>query len=241
MLIDRLRDLRSNQLDGRFEPLPVAMTPAAKRLWIRFYNEHGREQSVLSGDLAAAWSKLEGYAARLALVLHFIRWAAEDDALTGADRLDEVSMAAGVKLARWFGHEARRVYAMLRESEEDRDQRRLVESIEARGGSVTPRELMLAQRSRYPRADFARDALGRLVESGRGIWECPPPARMAAVRLSGSACCPQSQNTEPHSMASRPGVLCSVITALRPRPPTFLVHQEILIDRVERWAEYLAA
>ena len=34
-----------------------------------FYNAHGRESANLTGDLSAASSKLEGYAARLALVV----------------------------------------------------------------------------------------------------------------------------------------------------------------------------
>ncbi|MCL2648256.1 MAG: YfjI family protein [Phycisphaerales bacterium] len=56
------------------EPIDLPMTADAKKLWVRFYNEHNAaEQASEGGDLAAAWSKLEGYAARLALVLHCVR------------------------------------------------------------------------------------------------------------------------------------------------------------------------
>ena len=80
-----------------------------------------------------AWSKLEGYAARLALVIHLVRWAAGDSTLNDAKMLDLASMNAAIKLATWFKGEAFRVYAMMAESETDRDQRRLVEWIANRG------------------------------------------------------------------------------------------------------------
>ena len=74
--------------------------------------------------------------------MHFVRWAAGDRTLRTSDAVDEASIAAGVALSRWFGHEARRVYAMLAESDDDRDRRRLVDLIRGKGGSVTPRDLM---------------------------------------------------------------------------------------------------
>ena len=71
------------------------MTPAGKAAWIQFFEAHAVEQADLTGELSAVWSKLEGYAARLALVVHFIRWAAEDPTLQDPDAVDETSIAAG--------------------------------------------------------------------------------------------------------------------------------------------------
>ncbi len=62
--------------DGEIVPRVVVLDPAAKAEFIEFFNEHNEEQSQLDGDLAAAFSKLEGYAARFALVIHLTRWAA---------------------------------------------------------------------------------------------------------------------------------------------------------------------
>ena len=70
---------------------------------MRFYNEHAREQVELSGDLAAAWSKLEGYAARFALLVHLVRAESGDTTLADASTVDEPSITAGVILSRWFG------------------------------------------------------------------------------------------------------------------------------------------
>ena len=74
-------------------------------------------------------------------MIHFARWAADDPTLASADDMDAASMAAGIRLATWFKGEARRVYALLGESDDDRDRRRLVEWIGRKGGSATPREV----------------------------------------------------------------------------------------------------
>jgi hypothetical protein len=156
--------------DGDERPRLVRLGDDGKRAWVTFYNEHAGEQVNLSGDEAAAWSKLEGYAARLALVVHLTRWAAGDATLRDPARVDEASIAAGVVLARWFGDEARRVYAILSENDDDRKTRRLVEWIERKGGSVTVRDLKRGPRE-YRDADKAAKALGELVAAGVGRWE----------------------------------------------------------------------
>jgi hypothetical protein len=124
--------------------------------------------------MAAAWSKLEEYAARLALVVHYVRWAA--GAVADETRLDLASMDAGIALAEWSKHEARRVYAMLDESDAERDQRRLVEWIDRKGGTVTARDVYTGCRwLRGPGA--AEAALEELVKAGRGNWEESPAGR----------------------------------------------------------------
>jgi len=157
--------------EGDARPRLVTLADDGKRAWVRFYNEHATEQADLSGDEAAAWSKLEGYAARLALVVHLTRWAANDTTLRDPSRVDEASIAAGVVLSRWFGNEARRVYAILGESDEGRESRRLVEWIERKGGSVTVRELTHGVRAYRGDPDKAERDLTALVEAGIGRWE----------------------------------------------------------------------
>jgi hypothetical protein len=48
---------------------------------------------------------------------------------------------------------------------------RLVNFIRARGGSITPRQLMRANHSRYPTAAAAESALDALAREGLGAWE----------------------------------------------------------------------
>lgn len=87
--------------------------------------------------------------------------------------IDAVSIAAGVKLSRWFAHEARRVYAMLAEDDDARQRRQSVELIERMGGSVTVRDW---QRTRSHRsAEDAETELAELVMAGVGRWEQVAP------------------------------------------------------------------
>jgi hypothetical protein len=187
-LFNRLYELQPTVGDdGEPRPFLVRLSGDAKAAWKAYYNAHAIEQADLTGDMAAAWSKLEEYAARLALVVHFTRWAAGDANLTKPDIVDAVSMNAGIVFARWFRHEARRVYAMLDESNAERDQRRLADWIGHKGGTVTPRELQQGCRwLKEPGA--AESALEELVKAGRGVWHNVPttakggrPARAFAL------------------------------------------------------------
>lgn len=172
-LFDSLFELEF-RVDENQQPKPkvIELTPDAKAAWREYYDRHADEQVDLSGDLAAAWSKLEEYAARFALVIHYVRWAAGE--IECEDHVDAVSMAAGIRLADWFKNEARRVYAMLCETEESSEERRLVEWIERKGGTVTAREVQNGNR-RYETAEEAEAALKHLEQAGHGAWHEIPP------------------------------------------------------------------
>lgn len=152
--------------DRRLRPIDLPLTPEARAVWIDFYNRHGGEQAELSGNEAALWSKLEGTAPRLALILQLV-----SDANSTA--VDEVSMAAGITLADWFGQEGRRVYGVLGESDEERECRQLVELIGNHGGIISANDLRRRSR-RYASSDDAEVALNELVSRGLGTWEMLP-------------------------------------------------------------------
>ncbi len=160
------------------EPIELPLTPEAKAVWVEFYNLHAQEESDLAGtELGAAWAKLEGYAARLALLIHCLRDAADE---LGGDpfHVDETSIAAGIKLAEWFGNETKRVYATMRESPDARRQRLLLEQIESKCGGkghVTLRELSRSLRT-YANTDEWDAALNELVHAGLLVCKYPPPS-----------------------------------------------------------------
>src|SRR5262249_33944134 len=79
-------------------------------------------------------------------------------------------------LCQWFADEARRIYATLTESAEDRDARRLVEFIRSRGGRVTARDLQRSNDRKYPDRETAEAALNTLALAGVGEWTDPPAA-----------------------------------------------------------------
>lgn len=148
--------------DGRPEPFPLSLTPAAKCVWIRYYDRHRHEQVDLSDDLAAAWSKLEAYSARFALIFQLCRDPA-------SIAVDEQSVVDAITLSEWFGHEARRVYGMLVEDDEDREHRELVGFIRRRGGQVTPRDLMRGGPC-FRTSEEAEAELNKLAANGDGAW-----------------------------------------------------------------------
>ena len=100
----------------------------ARGLYRDYVNVTGLEQAGLTGDLSAAWSKLEESAARLALVIHCIRQASGetvDPWLCDAD-----SMRDGITLANWFKDETQRVYQLRTESPDTRQLRQAAEWIQ---------------------------------------------------------------------------------------------------------------
>src|SRR5262249_13772318 len=64
-LFDRLYELQPIRSDDAESPALVRLSGDAKTAWKAYYNAHAVEQAGLTGDMAAAWSKLEEYAARL--------------------------------------------------------------------------------------------------------------------------------------------------------------------------------
>ena len=154
-------------------PFAVKMSPEAHALWVEFYNSWAQEQAAAEGELASAFSKLEAYCARLTLIHHVVTQAGVggDD----CDPIEPASVEAGIRLARWFGEECRRIYGTLSESEEETRLRRLAEFVGGRGGEVTARALQRSNPARYQSAEQAEAALSALAEAGAGVWVDRPP------------------------------------------------------------------
>ena len=158
--------------DGELIPALVELDEDAKAEFIAFFNEHANEQAELGeGELAAAWSKLEGYAARLALVVHCVRHASGDS--VDPRKVDADSMRVGIELCRWFGGETKRIYAALACTDEDRERATLVAWIRDRGSIITVRQLSRGP-ARFQKPGAAEAALAELVDAGIGEWFHPP-------------------------------------------------------------------
>ena len=212
-LFDRLYELEPTpDENGDPQPVIVRLNGAGKAAWVKFFNAHGKEQAALSGELAAAWSKLEGYAARLALVVHFIRWAANDSTLSNENEIDAESIKIGVILSQWFGNEARRIYSMMGESEGERNDRCLVEWIQRQGGAVTPRDIQQNLQRFKSDVSAAETALDELVEAGYGRWEHPTPSakggrpsKIFRLNPSPTPTKPSTKPTKPLTESPKPG------------------------------------
>jgi hypothetical protein len=171
--------------EGDLMPALVRPDPSAKQLFVNYYNRHNREQQELDEDLYAAFSKLEEAAARLALVIHAVRYAlGEAESLY---QLDVASMAAGIELCEWFKNEAKRVYGVLSESENDSDTRSVMEWIERQNRPVTPRELHRGNQGVLSSCEAAEVFLQKLVRGGYGeltVAEPSPAGGRPAMKFS---------------------------------------------------------
>ena len=134
----------------------------------------GWDITSLKDGQVARYIEVKGRASdgAVALIVHLVRWAAGDETVIH-DEVDEQSIEAGVVLSRWFGHEARRIYGMLDESDVETQQRDLADLIRRMGGSVTARDLQQAKRE-IKNAGAAEEALDGLVKAGIGCWEDVP-------------------------------------------------------------------
>ncbi len=171
-----LGQLLALDLDSRQDervPHALTLSPEAKSAWTAFYDDWAEEQAAAEGELAAAFSKLEAYAARFALVHHVVSELAAGEDDRGPIQL--ASVQAGIILCRWFGAEARRIYASLSEPAEDRARRRLVEFVHVRGGRLTGRQLQRSNPAKYPDVDQAEAALQELVDTGVAEWQRHQP------------------------------------------------------------------
>jgi hypothetical protein len=145
-------------------PKLLRLNEDAKAVFVEYYNECGAASMHCDEREEAAWNKLSGYAARLALVGQLAR-DPDAEVVTGE------TMQDACDLARWFGNEAVRIYASQAETREQREQRKLVEFIESRGGGVSVRDLTHYYWPYKGRTQDAEQALHGLVKSGRGVWQ----------------------------------------------------------------------
>lgn len=158
--------------EGEPVPMTVRLSGPARDLFKAFYNAHNLETAELSGDLAAAWSKLEETPARLALVLHCVRFVSGDNVEPLV--CDADTMAAALRLTDWFKHEVRRVYAILAgESPAVSNRRKLVDWIAKRGGRVRVSDVYTNYRP-LKDSGAAEKSLAELVGAGLGEWQEQP-------------------------------------------------------------------
>lgn len=170
------------QGDEHTRPVELPLSAGAKAAWVEFYDAHATEQEELVDDReSAAWSKLEAYAARFALIFTLCRAPA-------ATEIDAESMTDAIRLTRWFCAETRRVYAALAAAPEERQEDELVRLIRERfGGLIKPCDLARGPR-KYRSPGAAEEALQRLVDARLATWSWTPadgggrPSKVCVLR-----------------------------------------------------------
>lgn len=173
-LFPRLLGLQCGEFNGERMPIEMVLSPEARQLYIDFYNAHNLELADLTGDLAAAWAKLEELPARLGLVFELVSWASSGTARP-PEVVDTRSTERAIGLTTWFKNETRRIYGLVLtadQTEESTKLDRLCDFLSRRGGEATVREVR--QGCRFLRQPGqAEAAMNELATTGRGAWVDP--------------------------------------------------------------------
>jgi hypothetical protein len=121
-----------NDPEGGQRPQRVRLTGCGRKAWEAF--TRGLADEVNAGDfpecLRGPWSKLKGYGARLALVVHLLRLATGED--VGAE-VDGVSLGRAGELVAYFQGHIRKVYALMDADPRVSDARRVLRWITRKG------------------------------------------------------------------------------------------------------------
>jgi hypothetical protein len=151
-------------------PKVLTFTEACKAAFVDFANDLFAEMRdpQFPPQLRGAYAKFEGYGARLALVLQLLRRACNE---ATSDQVDEISVNGAVALVDYFKSHARRVYAHLRCTPEDKRVDAAVAWIRAHGGTATAREMQMHKVAGVKSSTEAKALLRTLEDRGFGRVE----------------------------------------------------------------------
>jgi hypothetical protein len=163
----RLFELEPASTEGETSPRVVRFSVAAKKCWQDWIHSHYLEQAEESfpPHFRGPWSKMEGYCARLALIIHYLRFVSRE---TEAEEVQDQDIVAAWSLIDFFKSHTKRVYAHLRTSPADRKAEATVSWLQKHNNQATVRDLVTCHVGNVKRASDARRLLKDLVDRGYG-------------------------------------------------------------------------
>ncbi len=171
-LLDELFRLKMQRSEEEevFEPRVLFFSEEAKEVWKRWYNDHTIEtsSSELVDTLRDPWMKLKAYLLRLALVLELIHAA---DIGLEAQVVSKCSVERAVELIDYFKFHARKVYACLFRTVDDRRVEAVLKWIERNGGKCSARDLQRSGVANIKKASVAKAMIADMVDRGLGTLE----------------------------------------------------------------------
>lgn len=189
----RLRTLEmvERQEGGRtigYRPHFVGLTEDARREWKLFTDAHAEEVNSpdFPAHLRGPWSKLRGYCGRLALIIHYLRWAAAEFESSVAP-VDATDIARAVCLVTYFKAHARRVLACMGADRKTEQARKILNWIRREGCNSFARWQPfndLRSDTDFPTPDSLDPAL-KILEDHNVIRATVPPLRSGAGRKPG--------------------------------------------------------
>jgi hypothetical protein len=179
-IVDALLALEhTHDPDGNLVAVDVPLSEPARDTFKEWYDRHAGETFEADDELASALAKIEAYVLRFALLFELVEAAARGER---ASTVGVEAMRSAIVLADWFSREADNVYARLAESPDESGLRALEDWIRRRGGAATVADLARSGARRYRNGNAAQEALDRLAETGRGVWEDHHPPRGRPTR-----------------------------------------------------------
>jgi DNA polymerase-1 len=212
-VLDKLRSLamvpvQEGGVIKGWRPFVVKLTAEGRRAWQLFTKQHAEERNAddFPPHLVGPWSKLRGYGARLALIVHYLRWACGE---TTCEDVDGESMTRAATLVSYFKSHARKVYATMDADPRLALARRLLRHVSREGLALfTRREAYRAMRGPCKTVEDIDPVLA-VLETHGFIRPVPPPAasrpgRKASLvyEIHPSALGQNGQNG--HNAAGRP-------------------------------------
>lgn len=152
---------------GRPAPVVVTFTDEGRGTFIEWVNSHHKEQEDLlfPENLRGPWAKLEGYCARLALILQEARYVSGE---AKSESVDAPSVEGAAALIDYFKSHARKVYSRLHVTKEDKQVELALAWIRKQGGKVTLREVLRYKVAGVKTKGEALQLLQDLGERGYG-------------------------------------------------------------------------
>jgi hypothetical protein len=109
--LDRLRKLKLKQVGDRLEPVYVPLTAQALDRLEAFGQKTNKQKELAAGMLRSTYGKAPGFALRLALILRYMWWCADEDLPDEPTKIGGRAMNAAIKLVGdYFMPMAERVY-----------------------------------------------------------------------------------------------------------------------------------
>ena len=144
----------------------VQFEPDAKRLWVDYANQLTERMNDQGEHERATLAKMKSYAARFALILHLAEIADEVDPgyAMPARPIGPAVTERAITLTKWLAREKLRVESFLRESDDDREQRRHVKWIQGQQ-SFTARDF-------YTRFKVKSDEAEKLLRKYEQVGAC---------------------------------------------------------------------
>jgi hypothetical protein len=189
-VVDKLRTLQmepvkdeTDQVRGQ-RPFVVGLTADGRQAWQDFTRRHAAEinDGAFADCLRGPWRKLCGYCARLALILHYLRWACGE---VEGDKaaVDGESVRRAEKLVSYFKTHAKKVYALLDADPRAGAARKLLDWISQQNqATFTKRDTYRALRGLRCRTVEDVEPILTLLEKHGYVRPLPPVERHTAGR-----------------------------------------------------------